>query len=213
MFEEGRPARPQPDAGMEATVKWMKTPPKRHHLLHLRDGTVSQVSFENPDVLLTTAHIQQFDDGWLLAEARGGADLRAEFAKQHDLPYIDDCYTLNVVGSSVWLSYYTDFPLGCLRDFKLERAWDSLGANRAFAVRGDRLVIFPAYDKPYLTTRTLENPDTRLIRMEDFSPSLLEAHLKLPARVGTCRFDVLPVTVGSMCTMKPFSGNCPKRFR
>ena len=72
MFEEGRPARPQPDAGMEATVKWMKTPPKRHHLLHLQYGTVSQVSFENPDVLLTTAHIQQFDDGWLLAEARGG---------------------------------------------------------------------------------------------------------------------------------------------
>ena len=61
LFQEGKPPRPQPDAGMEATVKWMNTPPK-----------------------------------------------------------------------------------------KLERVWENLGANRAIAVRGDRLVVFPAYDKPYL---------------------------------------------------------------
>ena len=28
----------------------------------------------------------------------------AEFAKQHGLPFIDDCYTLNVVGAAVWVS-------------------------------------------------------------------------------------------------------------
>ena len=91
----------------------------------------------------------------------------AEFAKQHDLPFIDDCYTLNVAGAAVWVSYYSKFPLVFLKNFKLERAWDSLGANRAIAVRGDRLVIFPAYDKPSLTTRTLENPDTTIWELAD----------------------------------------------
>jgi hypothetical protein len=91
----------------------------------------------------------------------------AEFAKQHDLPFIDDCYTLNVVGAAVWVSYYSKFPLVFLKNFKLERAWDSLGANRAIAVRGDRLVIFPAHDKPSLTTRTSENPDTTIWELAD----------------------------------------------
>jgi hypothetical protein len=227
LFQEGKPPRPQPDAGMEATVKWMNTPPKRHHLLHWCEGTVSQVSFENPMGLLTTAHIQPFDEGWVLAEARGGLaricdqsgntlrtlDLGdasehlqttsdghiwvgyfdegvygrgigsaglicfdssgtpvfkyAEFAEQHGLPFIDDCYTLNVVGSAVWLSYYTDFPLVCLRDFKLERVWENLGANRAIAIRADRLLVFPAYDKPYLVTRTFENSDTTIWELAD----------------------------------------------
>lgn len=233
LFEEGRPPRPQPDAGMEAMVKWMKTPPKRHHLLHWRDGIVSQVSFENPDSLLTTFHIQQFDDGWILAEKRGGfaricghsgntlrtLDLGdasqhvqttpdghiwvgyfdegvygggigseglvcfdsngssifkyAEFAKQHDLPFIDDCHTLNVVGATVWVSYYTAFPLVSLKDFKLERVLGGLGANRAIAIRGDRIVIFPAYHKPYLTSRTLENPDTTIWEMADSDGNFL----------------------------------------
>jgi hypothetical protein len=42
-----------------------------------------------------------------------------------------------------------------------------LGANRAIAGRGDRFVIFPAYDKPSLTTRTLENPDTTIWELAD----------------------------------------------
>jgi hypothetical protein len=41
LFEEGSPARPQPDSGMEATVEWMKTPPKMHHVLHWREGVSS----------------------------------------------------------------------------------------------------------------------------------------------------------------------------
>jgi hypothetical protein len=91
----------------------------------------------------------------------------AEVAKQHDLPFIDDCYTLNVAGNGVWVSYYTDFPLVWLKDFKLERMWDSLGANRAIAVRGERLVVFPAYDKPYITTRTFGNPETTIWELAD----------------------------------------------
>jgi hypothetical protein len=233
LFQAGKPPRPQPDAGMEATIQWHNTPPKRHHLIHWQNGASSQVTFENPTGLLTTAHVQPFGDGWLIAEARGGyaricdeagslsrsLDLGdasehlqttpdghiwvgyfdegvfgrgignnglvcfdssgapifkfAEFAKQHDLPFIDDCYTLNVVESSVWVSYYTDFPLVWLKDFKLERVWDNLGANRAIAVGGERLVVFPAYDKPYLTTRTFENPKTTIWELADSDGKIL----------------------------------------
>jgi hypothetical protein len=60
-----------------------------------------------------------------------------------------------------------------------------LGANRAIAIRGDHLVIFPAYHKPYLTTRTLENPDTTIWELADSDGRFLLA-------------------VGSTCTMKLF---------
>ena len=66
----------------------------------------------------------------------------AEFAEQHDLPFIDDCYTLNVVGAAVWVSYETAFLLVSLKDFKLERVWESVGANRAIAVRVIALSFF-----------------------------------------------------------------------
>ena len=227
LFQEGKPQRPSPEAGMDATVKWMNTPPKRHHLLYWHDKTPSQVAFENPMGLLTTAHVQPFGDGWLIAEARGGRaricnkngssfgtlDLGdasehvqttpdghiwvgyfdegvfgrgignnglvcfdsngspifkyAEFAKEHSLPFVDDCYTLNVMGNRVCVSYYTDFPLVMLKDFKLERTLEGLGANRAIAVRGERLVVFPAYGKPYLMTRTFENPETTIWELAD----------------------------------------------
>jgi hypothetical protein len=227
LFGEGKPPRPDRDADIDAIIKWRNSPPRRHHLLHWHEGTVSQVSFENPMGLLDTYHVQPFDHGWLLAEARGGyaricdqtghplgtLDLGdasepvqttpdghiwvgyfdegiygrgigseglvcfdssgrpvfkyLEFARQHDLPFISDCDTLNVSGSAVWISYYTDYPLVCLKNFKLERVWRSLGANRAVAIRGDRLIIFPVYHKPYLVTRTFENPETSIWELAD----------------------------------------------
>jgi hypothetical protein len=227
LLGEGKLPRPDRDADIDTIVKWMNSPPKRHHLLHWHEGTVSEVSFENPMGLVTTTHIQPFEDGWLLAEGRGGLaqicdknghpvrtlDLGDasehvqttpdghiwvgyfdegvygrgigsaglvcfessgtpvfkydEFARQHDIPCIDDCYTLNVSDSAVWLSYYADFPLVCLKNFELEQVWHSLGPNLGIAIRGDRLIIFPAYDKPYLVTRTLENPDTNIWELAD----------------------------------------------
>lgn len=227
LFQEGKSPRPAADAGMDATVKWLNTAPKRHHLCHWVGAAVKQVTFENPNGLLTTAHIQPFQDGWLIAEARGGCarvcdrsgnptrtlDLGdasehlqttaggniwvgyfdegvygggigsnglvcfdssgvpifryADFVKEHDLPFIDDCYTLNVLGSSVWLSYYTEFPLVHLQDFKLAGIWPDVGGNRAIAVREDSIVIFPAYGKPYLVTRMLQNSDTTVWELAD----------------------------------------------
>jgi hypothetical protein len=219
LLQEGKPSRPNRDAGMDATFRWLNAPPKKHHLIYWRNGSIGQVTFENPTGLLTTAHVQPMGDGWLVAEARGGLarvfDSRGnldrkldlgdaiehvnttpdgdiwvgyfdegvfgsgigseglvcfdptgtpifrymEFAKQHGLPFISDCYTLNVVGSSVYVSYYTDFPLVWIRDFQLQRVWNDFGPNKAIGIRPNQFVIFPAYDKPYLTVRSFESSD------------------------------------------------------
>ena len=45
-----------------------------------------------------------------------------EFAEPLGLPFIDDCYAINVVSEDeVWLSYYSDFPLVGIRAFKLHQ--------------------------------------------------------------------------------------------
>jgi hypothetical protein len=49
---------------------------------------------------------------------------------------------LNVVGAAVWVSYYTAFPLVSLKDFKLERVWEGVGANREIAIRVIALSFF-----------------------------------------------------------------------
>jgi hypothetical protein len=86
-----------------------------------------------------------------------------EFAGARNLPFIADCYTLNVADEDVWLSYYTDFPLVQLRDFDVKRVWNDFGANRAVAVRKGGFVKFPAYGKPYLTWRAFESDQESLI--------------------------------------------------
>jgi hypothetical protein len=219
LLQEGKPPRPAHDAGIDATIRWLNTPPKRHHLIRWENASVNQLTFENPTGLTITNHVQPFGDGWLIAEGRGGlarvfdkqknlvrtVDLGdaiehinttpdghiwvgyfdegvfgrgigreglicfdsagtpvfryADFAKKHNLPFIDDCYTLNVVGSSAYVSYYTDFPLVCLTDFQLRRVWDDFGPNKAIAIRSDHFVVFPVYHKPYLTVRSFDSPD------------------------------------------------------
>jgi hypothetical protein len=83
----------------------------------------------------------------------------AEFAEKHKLPFISDCYSLNVVGSSVYVSYYTDFPLVWLRDFEIKRVWNDFDANKAIAIRSDYFVAFPAYNKPHLTVRSFDSAE------------------------------------------------------
>jgi hypothetical protein len=222
LFQEGKPPRPKPEHGMDATLRWLNAPPTKHHLIHWRNEGIEQVTFENPTGLLVTTHVQPIGDGWLVAEGRGGlarvfnnrADLDRtldlgdaiehvnttpdgniwvsyfdegvygngigtnglvcfdprgtpifqylDFAKQHGLPFISDCYTLNVTGSSAYVSYYTDFPLVCIRDFRLHRVWNDFGANKAIAIRANEFVTFPAYNKPFLTVRSVESPEARI---------------------------------------------------
>jgi hypothetical protein len=88
-----------------------------------------------------------------------------DFAKQNGLPGIDDCYAMNVAGENeVWLSYYTDFPLICIRDFALHRSWLEFGCmQKAFGIF-EGSVIFPkCYTRIHgeasqLVRRTLSQP-------------------------------------------------------
>jgi hypothetical protein len=65
-------------------------------------------------------------------------------ANDDDVPFIDDCYALNVVSDNeVWLYYYSDFPLVRLVDKRLAGIWPrtpGVGAH-AFAI-AERSVLF-----------------------------------------------------------------------
>ena len=67
-----------------------------------------------------------------------------DFAKQHSLPFIDDCYALNVVDDEeIWISYYSHFPLVSIRRFQLGKIWNEFSCiSHAFGILKDS-VIFP----------------------------------------------------------------------
>jgi hypothetical protein len=83
LLQEGKPRRPAHDAGIDATIKWLNTPPKRHHLIRWENASANQLTFENPTGLTITNHVQPLGDGWLIAEGRGG--LARVFDKQKNL--------------------------------------------------------------------------------------------------------------------------------
>jgi hypothetical protein len=112
--------------------------------------------------------------GLICFDAEGNAVFRySDFATEHKLPCIDDCYALNVCDDAVWVCYYSDFPLVCLRNFQIDRVWKELGATRAFAVRGQRLVRFPAYSKPYLISRTFDDSVETVWKLVDPDGNIL----------------------------------------
>jgi hypothetical protein len=84
-----------------------------------------------------------------------------EFAEQNQLPFIDDCYAMNVVNDEeAWFCYYSDFPLVSINNFKLNRWWKEFGCiDRAFALRGDTIIFQKCYThlsgESQLLTRTL----------------------------------------------------------
>src|SRR3954465_10205149 len=71
LIEEGKPPRPDPRKNIETYVSWVNANPAAHHVLHWDGGKRRQVTFEDSR-RTTTAHVQRFEDGWLLGEARGG---------------------------------------------------------------------------------------------------------------------------------------------
>jgi hypothetical protein len=227
LFDEGKPPQPSHDAGMDALLAWMRTPPLAHHLVYWDGHSTAHTQFGNPMGILGVSHVQPFAGGWLLGESRwgrarifdrDGANLLrtldlgdasedvqttsaghtwvsyfdegvfgdgigqnglvcfdanghpifryADFATEHELPHIDDCYALNVCEGEVWVCYYSHFPFVCLRDFQLEGKWD-WEPTQAFAIRSRRVVLSPAYRKPYLVSRSLDHSEEDVWRLAD----------------------------------------------
>lgn len=71
----------------------------------------------------------------------------SEFAEQNQLPFIDDCYAMNVVDDDeMWLSYYSDFPLISVKNFQLAHRFNEFGCmSRAFAILGESAVFPKCY--------------------------------------------------------------------
>ena len=91
---------------------------------------------------------------------------------------IADCTAINVAeDGSVWVYYYTDFPLVNLRDPKLVRAWGELPVEfaEAFAVENLKALFTGGYD------------NREVLHLLD-----LERHRHWPARVLDCDGEVLP---------------------
>ncbi len=88
----------------------------------------------------------------------------ADFAEQNSLPMICDCYALNVDGEgSVWLNYYTDFPLVRLHESKLDNVWPDFGVlGNAFAVRGDEVIYMSKGQMASISLTTTERQSERL---------------------------------------------------
>lgn len=62
-----------------------------------------------------------------------------QYAQENHLPWMDDCYALNVaMNGDVWVSYYSDFPLLLFRDLQLAQEWREFGyVGKGFAIRND----------------------------------------------------------------------------
>jgi hypothetical protein len=72
-----------------------------------------------------------------------------EYEPAEGLDSICDCYALNVESeSSIWLYYYTEFPLVHLRDHTIEAHWDiPVRGSGAFAVSNGFALFAGGYDK------------------------------------------------------------------
>jgi len=113
-----------------------------------------------------------------------------DFAEENELPFIDDCYAMNVVSEDeVWLSYYSAFPLVSIRRFQLHRAWRDFGCmNGAFALF-EGAVIFPKCptrineENSQLLRRTLsESPRTEPLEVIDDEGRTIGGQFKAAAR-------------------------------
>ena len=41
-----------------------------------------------------------------------------QYVEKYNIPYIDECYAMNVIDGDVWLYYYSEFPLVQMKDKK-----------------------------------------------------------------------------------------------
>jgi hypothetical protein len=220
LIEEGKPPRPDNLHNIDAAIAWLNVEPKAHHVLCWTGDKQSQITFEDSKRTIT-AHVQRYQDGWLLGEARGGytavhnstgklagkifdlgdasEDLQttasgqiwvsyfdegvygagigaaglicfdstgtpvfkySDLAQTGKVPFIDDCYALNVISEDeVWLCYYADFPLVCLRGFELQYPTKKLGPTRSLAITNGMAICSTAYAPGQLLRQSLTDAD------------------------------------------------------
>lgn len=74
-----------------------------------------------------------------------------QYVEKYNIPYIDDCYAMNVLNGDAWLYYYSEFPLVQMKDKKFHMSWNEINVIReiwseSFAVAQGK-VVFITQDK------------------------------------------------------------------
>jgi hypothetical protein len=113
-----------------------------------------------------------------------------DFAEENELPFIDDCYAMNVVSEDeIWLSYYSAFPLVSIRSFQLYRVWKDFGCmGGAFSLFQGAVVFPKCYARinegnSQLLRRTLsESPQTESLEPIDDEGRTISGRFKTAAR-------------------------------
>jgi len=113
-----------------------------------------------------------------------------DFAERHQLPFIDDCYSMNVANEDeVWLSYYSAFPLVHIKKFQLQGVRREFGGmDGAFGLTHDAVVFSKCYtrvrnEKPQLLRRTLaDTPNTEPIEPIDERGKAVQGSFNTAAR-------------------------------
>jgi hypothetical protein len=82
--------------------------------------------------------------GLVCVDERG--EVLYRYAPPESVGPIDDCYALNVTGSSTWAYYYSGFPLVEVDESAGVRAWKTpVSGARALAIDGDRVLLAGGY--------------------------------------------------------------------
>jgi hypothetical protein len=109
--------------------------------------------------------------GLVCLDDRGQCRFRFSDLVSPDVPYIADCYALNVASDAdVWAYYYTDFPLVHLRELRIHRVWPdvSVGGAAAFAVLNGNALFAGSYgDRAHLSLVRLGEATARELTVVD----------------------------------------------
>jgi len=114
LFREGKPPQPDVHREREAWSRWYRTPPKAHHVVYQEAGQLRSVAFDHSQGI-STFHIQRFENGWLLAESRGG---RASFhdasgALRSAIELGDAIESVQTTTDGfIWVSYFDEGVFG-----------------------------------------------------------------------------------------------------
>jgi hypothetical protein len=114
LFVEGKPRQPDFHTDPDAWSRWCRIPPKAHHLIYWEDGRERLLTFEHSQGLLT-AHIQRFEDGWLLGECRNGLtrlyDHQGRIRSELNLGDASEDIQTTPDGQ-IWVSYFDEGVFG-----------------------------------------------------------------------------------------------------
>jgi hypothetical protein len=114
LFAEDKPTRPAVATDPESIARWYRTPPKAHHAVYFDGGETRTIAFERSQ-RISTFHVQPLDDGWLLADRRGGLanlhDAYGQFRRSIDLGDASEDVQTTPDGK-IWVSYFDEGVFG-----------------------------------------------------------------------------------------------------